>query len=141
MCKVNAYPDAIFSWIYEHNNPNDPACVNSRTRFIITFVYCPFLWVSKLKTKTDILTMEAEIIAMDHYCRSFFFIVGIDTSLGKAVGIPMGDTTMNISVPKEIQVLWYWLKLFHHSSFCVVSTMQTRLFDFVRRLVSEGSSF
>ena len=56
-CKVDAYRDAQISGMYGHEKPADPACVKSCTGFIITFINCPFLWVSKLHTKSALLTM------------------------------------------------------------------------------------
>ena len=98
MCKVDTCPDANFSRIYGNENPNDPICVKSRTLFIIKFVDFPFLWYSKLQTKTALLTMEAETLVMDHFYRKFFTIIGIATSPGNVVGLPIGDTTTNFSV-------------------------------------------
>ena len=59
VCKVDAYPDANFVEIYVHEKPADPAYVKSRTIFIVKFLDCTVLWVSKLHNDTDILTMEA----------------------------------------------------------------------------------
>ena len=98
MCKVYAQPDANFSGMHGHEEHTDPACVKSLTIFIVTFSYCPFLWFSKLQAETALSTMEAEIISMAHCCRELFPIINITTSLGKAVVLPMGDTTMNVSV-------------------------------------------
>ena len=51
VCKVDAYPDAYFSGMYGHEEPNYPTCTRSRILFIITFVDCLVLWFSKLQTK------------------------------------------------------------------------------------------
>ena len=45
--------------------------------------------------------MQAEIIATAYYGRELFPIINIRTSLGKAVGLPMGDEMMNVSVYEE----------------------------------------
>ena len=74
VCKLDAYPDADISGIYIHEKPTDPECVKRRTIFIIPFVICPVLWVSKLQTETSLSTIEAEIIAMAHYFRYFFLL-------------------------------------------------------------------
>ena len=39
--------------------------------------------------------------AMAHCCRQLFIITNIVTSLGKAVGLPRGDTTMKVYVHYE----------------------------------------
>ena len=59
LCKVDVYPDANFYGMYGHDKPTDPARFKSLTGFIVTFADCPFLWVSKLQTDTDISNMEA----------------------------------------------------------------------------------
>ena len=69
VCKFYVCPDADSSVMFGHGGPTDPACVNSRTGFIITFTDFPVFWVSNLQTMTYLSTMEAEIIAMDHCCR------------------------------------------------------------------------
>ena len=66
VCKVDEYPDANFSGMYGHEKPNDIACVNICTSFIITFAYFLVLWVSKLQINNDLSTMESEIIGMYH---------------------------------------------------------------------------
>ena len=83
VCKVDSHPYAVFSCMYVHDNNTYPVCVKIHTVFIITFSYYTILWVSKLQTKSTLLTMEVEIIAMDHCCRSLFPTIYIDTSLGK----------------------------------------------------------
>ena len=59
------------------------------------------MWVSRSQTKTDLSTTEAEIISMAHCFRELFPITNIAVSLGKAVGLKIGDTTINVSVHKE----------------------------------------
>ena len=101
VCKIDGYPDADFAGLYGVEKHDDPACVKSRTGFIITFADCPVLWVSKLQTETALSTMEAEIIALAHCCRELFPIIDITMSLGDAVGLPIGDTTLNVSVHED----------------------------------------
>ena len=42
--------------------------------------------------------MEAEISALAHNCRELFAVIDMTKSLGKAVGITIGETTMNLSI-------------------------------------------
>ena len=58
VCKLDCYPDADFARIYGYELPTDPACVNRRTVFVITFDDCPVYWASKLQTETELSTME-----------------------------------------------------------------------------------
>ena len=58
-------------------------------------------WASKLQTETALSTMESEINALAHSCRELFPIIDITKSLGQAVGLPIGDTKMNVSIHED----------------------------------------
>ena len=45
--------------------------------------------------------MEAETIALAHFCRDLFPIIDITLSLGKLVGLPVGVPSMKVSVNKD----------------------------------------
>ena len=45
---VDCYADANFSGLRGYENPQDPICARSRTRFVATFANFTLLWVSKL---------------------------------------------------------------------------------------------
>ena len=87
--------------MFGHEKPTDPACVKSRTGFVIMFDDCPVLWVSKLQTETALSTMEAETNALAHCCRELFPIIDIVKALGKAVGLSIGVPTMKVSVHED----------------------------------------
>ena len=95
---MDFYPDADFAGVYRHELPTYLACVKSRTLFVINFSDCPVYWASKLQTETTLSTMESEINALNHSWRELFPIIDIKKSLGQAVGLPIGDTTMNVSI-------------------------------------------
>ena len=57
--KIDAYPDADFTGMYEHKNLDDLARAKSCTGFILTFDDCPVLWISKLQPETALSAMEA----------------------------------------------------------------------------------
>jgi len=99
--KVDDYPDADFAGMYGYEKPTDPSCVKSRTGYVITFVDCPVLWQSKLQTETALSTMEAEIISLSHSCRVLFPICDMTQALGKAVGLPIGETTIKVSIHED----------------------------------------
>ena len=101
MLQINAYPDVNFAGMYGHEKPTDPACVKSRTGFVIMFADCPVLWVSKLQTETALSTMEAETNALAYCCRELFPIIDIVKALGKAVGLSIGVPTMKVSVHED----------------------------------------
>ena len=101
LLKVDCYPDADFAGLYGHENPSDPSCVKSRTGFVITVANCPVLWQSKLQTETALSTMEAEIVALAHSCRELFPIMDMVTFLGTRFGLPLKETTMNVSIHED----------------------------------------
>ena len=61
---IDAYPDADFAVTYGHEENTDPACVKSRSGYIITVADCPVLWKISLQQMTAWSTMGAEIIAL-----------------------------------------------------------------------------
>ena len=99
--QIDCYLDADFAGMYGHEDPTDPASVKSRTGYVITVANCPVLWQSKLQTETALSTMEAEIVALVHSCRELFPIMDMVTVLGPAVGLLVGDTTMNVSIHED----------------------------------------
>ena len=84
--------------MYGHKKSTNPTCAKSSMRFVITFANCPVLWVSKLQTETALSTMEEEIISLSHSCREPFPIMDRTMELSDAVGLPIQETTMNISI-------------------------------------------
>ena len=59
------------------------------------------IWASKLQTETILSTTEAEIVALAQSCRELFPIMDMVSSMGDAVGIPSGGTTMNVSIHED----------------------------------------
>jgi hypothetical protein len=62
--KIDLYVDASFAGLWGYEDKHDPACVKSRTGFVIFVGGCPIVWGSKLQTEIAGSTMEAEYIAM-----------------------------------------------------------------------------
>jgi hypothetical protein len=87
--------------MYGHENQTDPACDKSRTGFIITLAECPMFWQLKLQTETALSTMEANIIALSACCRELFPIIDMVCSLAEATNLPIGNTTMNVSIHED----------------------------------------
>jgi hypothetical protein len=107
--KIDAYPDADFAGMYSDENHIDPACAKSRTGFIITFADCPVYWQSKLQMETALSMMEAENIALSACCRELFPIIDMVRSMAEATNLPVGDTTMNVSIHEDNSgALVYW---------------------------------
>ena len=67
--KADCYVDADFAGLWGSEDDQDPVCVKSRTGYLLTFMGCPLLWVSKLQTQIALSTMEAEYIALSQAMR------------------------------------------------------------------------
>ncbi|KAL7486415.1 hypothetical protein ACHAW6_012023, partial [Cyclotella cf. meneghiniana] len=99
---VDAYPDVDFAGLYGHKEVTDPACAKSRTGFLILVSDCPMVCVSKLQMETALSTMEAEIIALAHYCQELFPVVDIVAEDGGVVGLETNDLVfMHVSIHKD----------------------------------------
>ena len=61
---VDCFVDADFAGLWGVEYDQDPVSIKSRTGYIIMFMGCPLLWVSKLQTQIALSTMEAEYIAL-----------------------------------------------------------------------------
>jgi hypothetical protein len=72
--EVNCYVDADFAGLWGAEYEQDPICVKSRTVYMLTFMSCPLLWVSKLQTQIALSTMEAEYIALSTALRDLIAI-------------------------------------------------------------------
>jgi len=102
VCKIDAYPDADFAGIYGHEEHTDPVCAESQAGFIIIFVAdCPVFWQSKLQTETALSMMEAKIIALSACRRELFPIKDMVSSVTKSFELPIGRTTMNVSIHED----------------------------------------
>ena len=66
---VDCYVDADFAGLWKVEDDQNPISVKSRTGFLIMFMGCPLLWVSKLQTQIALSTMESEYIALSHSMR------------------------------------------------------------------------
>ena len=45
---VDRYADADFAGLWGHEDPQDHICARSKTGFVVTFSYCPLLWLLKI---------------------------------------------------------------------------------------------
>ena len=98
---IDCYPDADFAGMYGHESNTDPACVKSRTGYVITAANCPVHWQSKLQSETALSTMEAEIIALAHSCRELFPIMDLVKELSLTFNLPDPTTSMLVSIHED----------------------------------------
>jgi hypothetical protein len=57
---IGCYVNADFAGMWGYEDTDDPACVKSRTGFVIFIMDCPVVWTSKLQTDIATSTMESE---------------------------------------------------------------------------------
>jgi len=82
---VNCYVDADFAGLWGSEHDQDPISVKSRTGYLITFMGCPLLWVSKLQTQIALSTMESEYIALSQSMRDLIAIREVLKEIHKLV--------------------------------------------------------
>jgi hypothetical protein len=66
---VQCYVDADFAGGYTNDTSEEPISVFSRTGYVIFYLGCPVIWVSKLQTEIALSTVEAEYIALSQSMR------------------------------------------------------------------------
>ncbi len=62
---------------------------------------CPIMWQSNLQTETTLSTMEAEIVALAHSCCELFPIMDGVSIMGKAISLPVGNTTIQVLIHED----------------------------------------
>ena len=85
---MDCYPDANFAGLWNHELPDDPHCVRSRTGYVITLSDCPVIWVSKMQTTIALSTMEAKYIALSQSCKDLLPIMDLLTEIFTILCLP-----------------------------------------------------
>ena len=67
---VDCYADVDFAGLWGHENPQASICARSRTGLVVTFAYCPILWVSKLQTEIALSTLYSYYVELSHSVRA-----------------------------------------------------------------------
>ncbi len=101
LLKIDCFLVVNFAGIYRHKAMDDPVCVKRRTGYVIMVANCPIMWQSKLQSETALSTMEAEIVALVHSCCKLFPIMDGVSIMGKAIGLPVGNTTIQVSIHED----------------------------------------
>ncbi len=101
ICKIDAYPDADLAGMHGHKKPVNTSCVKSCTGVLITFADVPIIWKSQLQMETALSTMEAKIKALSACCRDLFPMINMVESVTRQVNLPIGETTMKLSVHED----------------------------------------
>ena len=130
---VDCYADTDFLGIWGYENTQDPICASIRTGFVVTFSYCPLLWVSKLYRDIALSTLNSEYVALYHSVRALFPMkilikevidnLGIDSGRLKFVSssnvyednngsIVVAATTRMTPTSNHINFKYHWFR--HH---------------------------
>ena len=66
---IECFVDASFAgdWIKERSD--DPLTVLSRTGYVIFYMGCPVIWISKMQTEITLSTTESEYVALSQALR------------------------------------------------------------------------
>ena len=63
--------------LYGHENPQDPHCAQSRTRYVINLAGCPLLWKSHMQKYLCLSTAETEYVALSKSCKDLFPLINL----------------------------------------------------------------
>jgi hypothetical protein len=97
---LDCYIDADFASLYGKEDPQDPACVHSRTGYIITLGDNPVVWSSKLQSEIAYCTQESEYISLSTVMKSLVYLPQIYEEICLALNLPF-DPKFNISMVFE----------------------------------------
>jgi hypothetical protein len=61
---IDCYVDADFAGLWGYEDKNNPACVKSRTGYVLCIANCPVIWMSKLQSDIATSTFMAKYTAM-----------------------------------------------------------------------------
>ena len=92
--QVDCFVDADFAGLWGIEHDQDTVSVKSRTGYLIMFMGCPLLWVSKLQTQIALSTMEAEYIALSQSMRD---LIAIREVLKEIHSHVLGDSTTAVT--------------------------------------------
>ena len=88
---VECFVDASFAGDWARERSDDPLTVLSRTGYVIFYMNCPVIWVSKMQTEIALSTTESEYIALSQSLRDVIPFMNVVRELN-----PLFDS----SVPK-----------------------------------------
>jgi len=87
---IECFVDADFAGPFDKTCSEDPENVLSRTGYIIKYMKCPILWVSKIQSEIALSTTESEYIALSTALRDVIPIKGLIEEINKAYNLKSG---------------------------------------------------
>jgi hypothetical protein len=79
---IECFVDASFAGDWERSRSDDPTTVMSRTGFVILYMGCPMVWVSKMQIEIALSTTESEYIALSQAMRDVIPFVNLTDEIG-----------------------------------------------------------
>jgi hypothetical protein len=90
---IDCYVDADLSRAWTIDTSADPSSVRARTRYVITYAYCPILWCSKLQTEAALSTTEVECISLSQSLQDLIPMRTIIQELSQVCNISSQEAT------------------------------------------------
>jgi hypothetical protein len=127
---LDCYVDADFAGMFRREVSSDPACVKSRTGYLIMFGGCPLLWKSQLQNRIALSTLEAEYYALSRALRELIPIRNMVTELLPFLG----------ELPANIQPTIY-ARAFEDNQGALSLATTRRITDRTRHFAAESHHF
>ena len=91
---IECHVDASFAGDWDKSLSHIPSSVFSRTGYVILYMGCPIIWVSKLQTEIALSTTESEYIALSQAMRDVIPFMNITKELGDLYESPIPKPKM-----------------------------------------------
>ena len=79
--------DSESAGLFSYENPHDPVCARSRSRYVVTVVKCPILWISNLQTDIALSNLHGEYMALSQSLRDLLTLKDLAKETLKGLGI------------------------------------------------------
>lgn len=80
---IECFVDASFAGDWLKDRADDPLSVVSRTGYVIFYMGCPVVWVSKMQSEISLSTTESEYIALSQSLRDVIPFMNVVNELNK----------------------------------------------------------
>ena len=95
---LECFVDADFAGGWNYNDSEDPSSVFFWTGYVIRYMGCPLLWVSKLQTEIALSTTEAEYIALSQSMRDVLPLIELIKEVNMVLQIEGQTPAVHCSV-------------------------------------------
>ncbi len=100
--KLDCYPDADFTGLWNRDDKHAPHCVQSCTGYVICLSDCPILWVSKLQTEIALSTMETEYVSLSTLCWDLFPLTDLTKEICSSLSLHLNNViNMHVKIHED----------------------------------------